>query len=179
MSEKSRFEERLEGGKAFSLGNTVEVVNDVIEKPDIFSDYLILFSSDNSQVVMRASNGLKRIFDDGTIPFEQHKKAVIELLRDCPHDSARWTLVQLLKKYKNSLDEQELKEAFSIARRFALESEEWITLAQSMDLLAKLKSHLIEDEELVSRAVQLSGDDRKTVSKKAENLLKALGANKS
>lgn len=179
MNEKSRYEERLEGGKAFSLGNTVEIVNEVIEKPNAFSDYLTLFSSENSQVVMRASNGLKRIFEDGTLSFEQHKENVIELLKDSPHDSARWTLVQLLKKYKNSLDEQELEEAFSIARRFTLESEEWITLAQSMDLLVKLKSHLGEDEELVSRAVQLSGDDRKTVSKKAKNLLKALGANKS
>lgn len=173
MSKKSRFEVRLEGGKAFSLGNTIEVVNDVIEKPNAFSDYLMLFSSDNSKVVMRASNGLKRIFDDGTIAFEQHKKTVIELLRDCPHDSARWTLVQLLKKYKNSLDEQQLKEAFSIARRFTLESEEWITLAQSMDLLLQLKGQLTDDKELSDRVRQLSSDDRKTVSNKATKLLKA------
>jgi len=174
MSQKSRFEERLEGGKAFSLGNTVEVVNDVIEKPNAFSDYLMLFSSDNSQVVMRASNGLKRIFDDGTIAFAQHKKTVIELLRDCPQDSARWTLVQLLKKYKISLDEQELKEAFLIARRFTLESEEWITLTQSMDLLVKLKCYLTDDRELLDRVRQFSSDERKTVSNKATKLLKAI-----
>lgn len=58
------FEKMLTGGKAFSLGRTVEVVDAVVGSPELFTDYLNLFSSQNVQVVMRASNGLKRIFDE-------------------------------------------------------------------------------------------------------------------
>ena len=174
MDKESEFENKLKGGKALSLGKTIEVVNEVVEKPETFSEYLLLFSSEDSQVVMRASNGLKRILEDGAISFRQHKRTIVELLSNCPHDSARWTLIQLLKKYSSSLSGEELSEARSLAKRFTLESEEWITLTQSMDLLVKLEGKSAEDKKLVERVRRLCDDDRKTVSRKARTLLKLL-----
>ncbi|NEQ67286.1 MAG: hypothetical protein F6K21_17615 [Symploca sp. SIO2D2] len=168
------FEERLTGGKTFSLGNTVEVVQTVLESPETFSEYLELFSSENSQVVMRASNGLKRIFDERLQWFSDFKSSVIPLLHQCPHDSARWTLVQLLKKYKNQLSEDELSFAFTVAEQFTLESQEWITLAQSMDLLIKLKKRLDPSPELRNRVAELADDSRKAVAGKAKKLLEVL-----
>lgn len=174
MIMNSNFEKKLSGGKPFSLGLTVEVVKEVLSTPESFTEYLELFSCKDPQVVMRASNGLKRIFNEQPQWFKDQKSFIIDILKNCPHDSARWTLVQLLKSYKNYLNEDELTEAFAIARQFTLESTEWITLVQSMDLLISFKARLAPDQELRAGVEALTEDNRKAVANKATRLLEIL-----
>lgn len=82
--------------------------------------------------------------------------------------------MQILKKYKSKLEESELSEALAIASRFTQESTEWITLAQSMDLLFRLKKRLKPDSELKLRVVELTSDSRKAVASKAKKLIEVL-----
>ncbi len=170
----SRFETELSGGKAFSLGNTVEVVEAVLADPQLFDDYLELFSSADSQVVMRASNGLKRIFHERPEWFEARIDEIIDLLAENPQDSARWTLVQIVKTHRRLLSDRQMDRSIEIARRFVLESAEWITLAQSMDLLLVQTSRWRADSLLSSRIEELTKDSRKAVAGKAKKLAEAM-----
>ena len=56
------FENTLTGGHPNSLGKTIEIVDEVLDKPDIIDDLFNCYQSKNETVRLRTSNAFKRIF---------------------------------------------------------------------------------------------------------------------
>ena len=171
----SDFEVQLSRGRPYSLGETVSVVSEVIAEPARFSEYLRLFDCAETQVILRASNGLKRLFSHTSFDFAEHKEVVMKTLAGCPEDSARWTLMQLLKANRSTLNASEVQWSIDTAKRFIVESEEWITLIQALDLLLKMPMEDVDIKALRPRIDRLASDRRKSVANKAKLFLATYG----
>ncbi|WP_272149171.1 hypothetical protein [Tenacibaculum aiptasiae] len=55
------FEERLKGGHPNSLGNTVEIVEEVLAENELFNELFNCYHSNDEVVRLRTSNAMKRI----------------------------------------------------------------------------------------------------------------------
>ena len=168
----NNFESRLKGGHPNSLGNTIEIVEEVLADEKKFDELFNCYSSNDELVRLRTSNAMKRI----CIANEQLLVPYLNIfLRDIAkinQASTKWTLAQMFDMLKNEMSEKQLELAQSIMKNNLTTSNDWIVLTQTMKTLAKW-SKKNEDLQnwLKPLLVKFSNDERKSVSGKAQKLL--------
>ncbi|OEK04939.1 hypothetical protein [Roseivirga misakiensis] len=162
------FETRLKGGHPNSLGNTIVVVEEVLNEPTHFDELFNCYFSEDEIVRLRVSNAMKRICKEKPsclIPYIDRFITEISLIDQA---STKWTIAQLFEYLDTDLSPQQYASAKSIIKRNLEIESDWIVLINSMQTLAKWSK---KDEELAQWLMphleRLSKDSRKSVSKQA------------
>jgi len=169
------FEKSLKGGHPNSLGNTLQVVDAVLGNTDKMQDLFLCYQSDDETVRLRTSNAFKRIFRAKSDLFKKWKKRFIKEVAEIDQPSAKWTTIQILNELFDQLDEKEKTQSVEICLRYLRNEEDWIVINQSLNFM---RNHLerfdFKDPEMMKVLIFFVDDERKSISKNAEKLLKAL-----
>ncbi len=166
------FEDRLKGGHPNSLGNTVEIVEEVLAKDELFIELFNCYFSKDEIVRLRTSNAMKRICKAEKtilIPF------IDQLLTDIAkidQASTQWTLSQLFGMLEKNMNEKQIGQAKRIMKNNLANHNDWIVLNQTMDTLAKWAKKDTDLKEWIKPHLErLILDDRKSVSGRAKKML--------
>lgn len=169
------FEQRLSGGHPNSLGNTIEVVEEVLSNNDKFDDLFSCYFSDDEIVRLRVSNAIKRIAKEKKsliLPYLDQLLDEVSLINQA---SAQWTLSQLFLLLQKNLTEDQTIRAKEIMKNNLVNHSDWIVLNETMRTLS---SWSIKDDSLKEwlrpQLKRLTKDNRKSVFGRAQKLLAAL-----
>ena len=167
------FEQRLTGGHPNSLGNTIEVVEQVLDNHIQFDELFNCYFSEDEIVRLRVSNAMKRIckVEKGLlIPYIDRFLTEISQI-DQP--STKWTLATLFAMLDKDFTAEQLAAAKSIVKTNLVEEPDWIVLNNSMETLAKWsKSDNDLKVWLKPQLERLQNDPRNSVAKRAKKLSK-------
>ena len=170
---------QLTGGKPNSLGNTVQVVADVLAHPDTFDELFDCYFDEDELVRLRVSNCMKRIAAEQPGLLVPYLDRFLGEIAFIPQPSTQWTLAQLLLTYRKRLSPKQYATAVDLLKRpFDKSPEEapwhddWIVVNMTMKTLGAFAK---TDDELrawlLPHLERLSTDRRKSVAGKAAKLL--------
>ena len=169
------FEERLKGGHPNSLGNTVEIVEEVVSQPELFDVLFQCYFSTDEVVRLRVSNAMKRICAANKGLLLPYVDAFLKDIAAIDQASTQWTLAQLFLALQNELTTAQKKEAIMLMKKNIAEHQDWIVLNQTMKTLGLWSK---KDEGLkawlIPQLHRLETDRRNSVSKGASKWLKVL-----
>ncbi len=172
------FEARLTGGHPNSLGNTIEVVDDVLADPSKFEELFDCYQSNDEVVRLRVSNAMKRICKANKLLLVPYIDRMINEISTINQASTQWTLATLFIELESEMKEHQKKGALEIMKNNLANHKDWIVLNTTMDTLGRWAE---KDEELraflAPHLKRISKDDRASVSKKALKTIKALQLN--
>ncbi|MEP3210936.1 MAG: hypothetical protein ABJN95_17240 [Maribacter sp.] len=166
------FEELLSGGHPNSLGNTLEVVESVLQNPSRFEELFNCYFSYDEVVRLRVSNAMKRICKERKDLLVPYLDKFLSDISNIDQASAQWTLAQLFLSLEKDMTPQQIQAAKNLLTHNLANYNDWIVLHTTMQTLShwstndqKLRSWLIPHLE------RLSADTRKSVSARANKLL--------
>lgn len=169
------FEKRLTGGHPNSLGNTVEVVEEVLNKHELFEELFNCYFSEDEVVRLRVSNAMKRICKAQKTLLLPYTDRFLNEISQIEQASTQWTLSQLFLQMENAMTPAQKEKALEIMMNNLAHHKDWIVLCQTMETLGRWSKG---DEELKSWLLphlqRLGKDERNSVSKKAQKTLSAL-----
>lgn len=171
----SDFEERLKGGHPNSLGNTVAIVDEVLQNKHLFDEFFSCYFSDNEVVRLRVSNGMKRICKANQgilVPYLDRFLSEVALIQQA---SVQWTLAQLFLQLEKWMTKPQKQTAQNILKNNLIKAQDWIVLCQTMQTLGIwAKNEYSLERWLYPQLKRLSGDKRKSVAGKALRILATL-----
>ncbi len=174
------FEQRLTGGNPNSLGNTIEVVDEILFNPDLFEELFDCYFCDDEVVRLRVSNAMKRIGKERKDLLVPYVDRFLEEVSTIDQASTQWTLATLFDLLRDDMTLCQKIKAYDIVKNNLATYEDWIVLNTSMEVLYKWGK---EDPELITWMIphleRLSVDGRKSVARKAHKLLEQGVANHS
>jgi len=169
------FEERLKGGHPNSLGNTVEIVDEVLQENNLFSELFQCYFSTDEVVRLRTSNAMKRLCKEKKellIPFLDR---FINEISKIDQASTQWTLAQIFELLDKEMSSQQIEGAKKILQHNLNHHNDWIVLNTTMDTLGKWsKKDAILHKWILPYLERLSFDARKSVSRRAKKILTKL-----
>ncbi len=170
------FERRLQGGHPNSLGNTIEVVEEVLDNPSLFEDFFNCYFSDDEVVRLRVSNGMKRICKTNKSILIPYIDRFLGEISKIDQASTQWTLAQLFLELEKELTHGQRLNAEEILKTNLATHNDWIVLNQTMDTLGKWsKKNDALSTWILPHLERIAQDERKSVSKKANKTLTMLG----
>ena len=159
------FEDTLTGGHPNSLGKTIEIVDEVLDKPNKIDDLFNCYQSKNETVRLRTSSAFKRIFREKPILFENWKKRFIEYVAYINQPSAKWTTIQLL-------DEKEKIQSSNICLEYLRNENDWIVVNHSITFMRNHKELFdFNDSSLIKLIKSFESYRRKSISRNVGKLL--------
>ena len=168
-------EERLTGGHPNSLGNTIEVVEEVLQNPSLFEEFFNCYFSTDEVVRLRVSNGIKRICKADKSLVLPYVDRLLNEIAKINQASTQWTLAQLFLMLEKDLSESQKSKAKEILRNNLATHSDWIVLNQTIETLGKWS---VKDEALkawlLPHLKRLSKDERKSVAKRTLKTLDSL-----
>lgn len=166
------FEKRLTGGHPNSLGNTIEVVDEVLEKAELFDELFNCYFSSDEIVRLRVSNAMKRICKVKPNYLVPYIDRFISEIAKIDQPSTKWTIAQLFEMLDSELSQKQLEQAKRIVKENLVSESDWIVLNNSMETLGRWsKSDAELAKWLTPQLERLAKDERKSVSKRASKLL--------
>ncbi|GAA0728899.1 hypothetical protein GCM10009430_38460 [Aquimarina litoralis] len=172
----TNFEERLTGGHPNSLGNTVEVVEEVLVENKLFNELFNCYFSNDEIVRLRTSNAMKRVCKVNKPLLIPYIDRFLSEISKIDQASTQWTLSQLFEMLEKDMSNGQIKKAKEIMKNNLANHNDWIVLNQTMNTLTKWSK---KDENLklwiIPQLERLTSDTRKSVSGRAHKMLKALG----
>lgn len=169
------FEQRLIGGHPNSLGNTLEVVEEVFADHSLFEELFNCYFSADEVVRLRTSNAVKRVciaHQKVLIPYIDRLLTEIAAIDQA---STQWTLAKLFDMLSKDMSEDQLKQAEALMKNNLAHHQDWIVLNNSMETLGKwAKKDAILKAWLLPHLQRLTNETRKSVARRAEKLLKTL-----
>jgi len=170
------FEAQLSGGHPNSLGNTVAVVQTVLQEPKKFDALFQCYFSNNEIVRLRVSNAMKRIAKENKSLLIPYIDKLLTQIANIDQASTQWTLAQLFDTLHKELSPQQKEQAQAIMQRNLAQHQDWIVLNQTMNTLGKwAKKNADLKSWLTLHLERLAADERKSVSKTAQKQQQALG----
>ncbi|MEO0470751.1 MAG: hypothetical protein AAF206_14080 [Bacteroidota bacterium] len=168
----NQFEQRLTGGHPNSLGNTVEVVEEVLTDHGKFDELFNCYFSRDEVVRLRVSNAMKRICKAEKSLLIPYLDRFLTDISAIDQASTQWTLSQLYDLLVKEMSEAQIEKAKELMKHNLAHHNDWIVLNTTMDTLAKWRK---KDEGLNTwlrpHLERLSKDPRKSVAKRANKLL--------
>lgn len=159
------FEERLKGGHPNSLGNTLEVVAEVLAAPGRFEELFYCYFSEDEVVRLRVSNAMKRICKAEKALLIPYIDRFLEEIARIEQASTQWTLSQLFGMLKTDMAEAQRERATAIMMHNLATHQDWIVLNQTMHTLTLWAE---QDPDLrtwiIPHLERLQSDQRKSVS---------------
>ncbi|WP_350285280.1 hypothetical protein [uncultured Croceitalea sp.] len=165
-------EAQLTGGHPNSLGNTIEVVDRILAKPELFDELFHCYFSTDAVVRLRVSNAMKRIAKANLNLLLPYLDQFLEDISKIDQASTQWTLAQLFLVLENHMTETQKVKATGIMQHNLANHDDWIVLNQTMDTLGRwAKNDQQLGKWLQPHLERLASDSRKSVAKKAGKLL--------
>ena len=166
------FETRLTGGHPNSLGNTIEIVEEVLAENHLFDELFSCYFSDDEIVRLRVSNAMKRLCKAQRSLLIPYLDRFLKEISQINQPSTKWTLANLFEMLDKDFSPEQLASAKSIIKKNLAEETDWIVLNNSMETLAKWSK--VDDDLkawLHPHLKRLSDDSRNSVSRRAKKLL--------
>ena len=171
----STFEQMLTGGHPNSLGNTLQVVDLILEDKARMEDLYQCYFSNDEVVRLRVSNAFKRItklHPDWTLPYIDR---FINEISKIDQASTQWTFAQLIMLLDSRLTDTQRRKAIDVMKNNMQISNDWIVLNFTMEALTSYaKTDKKLKDWLVPYLNRLQTDDRKSVAKRANKYLSEL-----
>lgn len=165
------FEERLKGGHPNSLGNTIEVVEEVLAEPSYFNELFECYFSDDEVVRLRVSNAMKRICKAEKSILVPYIDRLLDEISQIDQASTKWTLANLFALLQKDMTPEHLAKAKTIMKDNLAHHNDWIVLNNTMETLGTWAK---KDEELkkwiIPHLERLEKDERKSVHKRAKKI---------
>ncbi len=169
------FEERLKGGHPNSLGNTVEIVEEVLNEPHYFDELFNCYFSNDEVVRLRTSNAMKRVCKEKKELLIPYLDRFLTEIANINQASTQWTLSQLYGLLEKDMSAAQIEQATELMKTNLENHTDWIVLNATMDTLGKwskkndqLKTWLLPHLE------RLQLDERKSISGRATKILAQL-----
>ena len=166
------FEQRLTGGHPNSLGNTVEIVEEVLKDNHLFDELFNCYFSEDEVVRLRTSNAMKRVCKANKELLLPYLDRFLTEISQIDQASTQWTLSQLFGMLQREMSDTQIAQAVEIMKKNLETHTDWIVLNATMDTLEKwakkdgdLKAYLLPHLE------RLRTDERKSVSGRAKKIL--------
>lgn len=170
------FETRLTGGHPNSLGNTVEVVEEVLAEPSKFDELFNCYFSEDEIVRLRVSNAMKRITKANKPLIVPYIDRLINEISKINQASTQWTLSSLFLLLEKDLNTTQKASAQAIMQHNLATHNDWIVLNTTMETLGKwAKKDEKLNEFMLPHLKRHAKDERNSVSKRANKLLETLG----
>lgn len=172
----SIFEERFKGGHPNSLGNTIEIVDEVLADKSKLPELVNTWFSEDEIVRLRVANGVRRVCVQNPVWIAAYLDLLLGDIAAIDQPSTQWTLAKLFEMLESRMTPSQKAQATRIMQNNLANHNDWIVLNNSMETLAHwaatdaslmnwLKPHL----------ERLSMDSRKSVSGRAKKLIKRHG----
>ncbi|MBP2833035.1 hypothetical protein J8281_12635 [Aquimarina sp. U1-2] len=169
------FEERLKGGHSNSLGNTVEIVDEVLAENELFNKLFNCYFSNDEIVRLRTSNAMKRICKAKKTILIPYIDRFLTDIAQIDQASTQWTLSQLFGMLEKDMDEKQIEQAKKIMKNNLANHNDWIVLNQTMDTLTKWSKKDAELKTWIEPHLErLTADERKSVSGRAQKMLEKI-----
>ncbi|MGD1946870.1 MAG: hypothetical protein ACFB0A_11565 [Croceivirga sp.] len=169
------FEQRLKGGHPNSLGNTFEIVDEVLADPKLFDELFNCYCSDDAIVRLRVSNAMKRIAKARKTLLLPYMDKFLNEVSAIDQASTQWTLSQLFLQLEKDMTVDQKQRAVQIMKGNLSNHNDWIVLCQTMETLGKwAKQDNGLQLWLLPHLERLRKDERNSVSKKALKTLALL-----
>jgi len=169
------FEERLKGGHPNSLGNTVEIVDEILAENDLFDELFQCYFSNDEVVRLRTSNAMKRVCKEKKTILIPYIDRFLNEIAQINQASTQWTLSQLFDMLSKELNTDQKAHAQKIMMHNLEHHNDWIVLNQTMATLAKWAKKSDELKNwLLPHLERLSSDSRKSVAGRATKLIDQL-----
>ncbi|WP_211051127.1 hypothetical protein [Parasphingorhabdus halotolerans] len=166
------FENRLSGGHPNSLGDTLNVVDDILADQEKLTELIECYDSSDEVVRLRTSNALKRVQLARPSWLLRWTDHLLENIAQIDQASTQWTLAQIFRKMKPDLTDSQYDRAVTILLSNLKHSNDWIVLTQTMETLS---SWATRDDGLQKQLKPLlhkhGKDERRSVRNKAEKML--------
>ena len=166
------FEQRLTGGHPNSLGNTLEVVDEVLgDKSKLEELYQCYFSQDEV-VRLRVSSAMKRLciaHPDWLYPYTDR---LLDEISQIDQASTQWTLAILFRLLADRLTLEQRKKAIIIMKKNLEHHHDWIVINTTMETLFEWSK--TDDELKTWLILQLAHhqkSDKKSISGRAKKYL--------
>lgn len=165
----------LSGGHPNSLGNTVEVVEQVLADVSLFDAlYQCYFSADET-VRLRTSNAMKRICKEQPGWLVPYIDKFLSEISKIDQASAQWTLASLFLALQDEMSDAQKLKATKVMQHNLDHSSDWIvqnTTIETLGAWAKQNNGL--KSWLLPRLKAFATSTRKSVAAKAAKVLAAL-----
>ncbi|MEM6378152.1 MAG: hypothetical protein AAF705_08060 [Bacteroidota bacterium] len=171
----TNFENRLKGGHPNSLGNTVEIVEEVLAEPSTFNALFDCYFSEDEVVRLRTSNAMKRICKAKPTLLIPYLDRFLTEIAQINQASTQWTLAQLFELLEIEMSPEQIGHAKIIMQDNLANHSDWIVLNASMHTLGKWsKKDRVLKEWLLPHLDRLAKDTRKSVAGRAKKISKQL-----
>ena len=131
------FEERLKGGHPNSLGNMVEIVDEVLAQHELFNELFNCYFSNDEIVRLRTSNAMKRICKAKKGLLIPYVDRFLNEISKIDQASTQWKLSQLFGLLEKDMNESQIEHAKKIMKGNLANHKDWIVLNQTMDTLTQ------------------------------------------
>jgi HEAT repeat protein len=165
------FVEMLSGGHPNSLGRTEEVVGLVLADGSRLEQLFGCLESPDAVVRMRAADALEKVCRERPEWFEPRVERLLEEVGAIDQPSVQWHTAQMLGHLYPRLDSDQGRRAGALLRRYLTESDDWIVLNVTMEILAEWSRDRADLAAwLLPELERLRADERKSVAKRATKL---------
>ncbi len=169
------FEERLKGGHPNSLGNTVEIVDEVLSQNELFNELFNCYFSTDEVVRLRTSNAMKRICKEKNLLLIPYVDRFLDEIAKIDQASTQWTLAQLFGMLEKKMTNTQIEKAKSILKHNLANHNDWIVLNQTMEVLTNWATNDTALKNwMMPHLERLSVENRKSIAVKAVKMLAKL-----
>lgn len=171
----SDFETLLTGGHPNSLGNTLQVVDIILQDRSRLEDLFSCYFSNNEVVRLRTSNALKRIcIEHPDWVYEYTDRLIIEI-SPINQASTQWTLAILFRLLTSFLSQAQKSKALEILKINLDNHTDWIVINTTMETLFEWsKSDQDLEKWLRPRLEKFVLSDKKSIAGRAKKYLHLL-----
>ena len=170
----NRYEELLTGGHPNSLGNTIQVVDDILTDQSKLQDLIDCYKSQDEVVRLRVSNAVKRIYKEHPEWVAVYLDNLINEISKIDQASTKWTLSTLFMWLDNLMSDVQRFAAVEVMK-INLHYDDWIvqnTTSESLTYFAKINEGL--KKWLLPELKILTASRHKSVAKRAQKLIESI-----
>lgn len=171
----SIFEEKLSGGHPNSLGNTLEVVEEVLKDPTKLEELYKTYFSKDAVVRLRISSVWKRLALHDIHLFLPFLDRFLQTISKIDQPSTKWTQALLFRYSVEFMSKEQLKVAKKVLKNNLETEKDWIVRKNTMDTLGDwAKEDQVLKDWLIPILKKFKKDPKKVVPKTAEKWLEIL-----
>ncbi len=156
---------KLSGGTRRSLGQTNEIVVEVLNNPRVFPQLVAALTSDDEVLRMRAADAIEKITDERPDLLQRFKKKFLAVANRTDQQEVRWHAAQILPRLKLTTIERAvvveilfdyLRDKSSIVKTFAMQALADLA-ARDPQLQSKIRPLLEELTQIGTPAMRARG----------------------
>lgn len=166
----NKYEELLTGGHPNSLGNTVQVVDEVLIDEDKLIHLFDCYQSSDEVVRLRVSNAVKRVCKEKPEWVAKYLDQLINEISKINQASTKWTLSTLFMWLDEYMTDSQRKSSIEIMKS-NLHYDDWIvqnTTSESLAHFAQSNDSL--KKWLIPELAKLESSRHKSVARRASKL---------